>query len=432
MPGPAGFERALFHGADAAPPWPSRHSLASATLPPLLRPGAELSVLDISEYFGETSGGVRTYLVHKARYVESRPGLRHAIVVPGAQDALTQATGVRCYRLRGPSVPTRKPYRFMLATRSTQRILQHERPDLVEIGSAWLAPWIARKALRDGATPAVWFYHDNFPRVVAPHANHRTPGRWTRAGAAWRYARFVSRFCQATLVTTDFIADELEHHGVERVVRVSLGVDLERYHPDRRLDRAQTRKLHGLPEGPLALVVGRFAPEKRIDLVLDAWPAIARRTGARLALVGTGPLERELRCRAGAARAHWLPFESDRDRLADLIAAVDVVISASDTETFGLAALEALACGTPVVSADMGGVAEHVTRSGGGALFLSGDVGALADAVTGVLLGDPTSLGARGRVYAERHHDWPTVLDGIFNVYRDILRNQCSSSRFTM
>ena len=366
---------------------------------------------------------MRTYLSHKARYVELRPQLRHTVVVPGASDALTQATGVRCYRLRGPHIPTRKPYRFMLATRSTHRILQHERPDLVEIGSAWLAPWIARRALRECDIPAVWFYHDNFPRVVAPQADHGAPGRWTKAAAAWQYARFVSRFCRATLVSTDFIATELQHHGVERVIRVSLGVDLDRYHPERGLGRAATRRARGLPEGPLALVVGRLAPEKRIDLVLDAWPAIARRTGARLAVVGAGPLERELRRRPGAERAYWLPFESDRDRLADLVAAVDLVISASHSETFGLAALEALACGTPVVSADTGGVAEHVSRSGGGALFLAGDPGALGDAVTDVLQGNPAALGARGRAYAELHHAWPAVFDRIFDVYRGILRN---------
>jgi hypothetical protein len=67
------LERDLFHGGNAVPSSCSpRRSLASTVLPPVLRPDAELSVLDISEYFGETSGGVRTYLVHKARYVEAR------------------------------------------------------------------------------------------------------------------------------------------------------------------------------------------------------------------------------------------------------------------------------------------------------------------------------------------------------------------------
>ena len=55
---------------------------------------------------------------------------------------------MRCYRLHGPSVPTQKPYRFMLATRSTSRIVAHERPDLIEVGSTWFAPWLVHLATR--------------------------------------------------------------------------------------------------------------------------------------------------------------------------------------------------------------------------------------------------------------------------------------------
>ncbi len=120
--------------------FPSEHRsagrLGKRPLPPVLRPNAELSVLDISEYFGETSGGVRTYLVRKAWHVQSHPHLRQVILVPGARDAITETDGVRCYRLRGPTIPAHKPYRFMLATRSTERIVRHEQPDLIEIGSA--------------------------------------------------------------------------------------------------------------------------------------------------------------------------------------------------------------------------------------------------------------------------------------------------------
>ena len=137
-------------------------------------------MLDISEFFGETTGGVRTYLLQKARYVESRPDLRQILVVPGARDSIHETGGVRCYRLHGPSIPTQKPYRFMLATRSTNRIVAHERPQLIEVGSAWCAPWLVHLATRGGQVPAVWFYHSNFPRVIAPWPH--------RAGAVRRTA----------------------------------------------------------------------------------------------------------------------------------------------------------------------------------------------------------------------------------------------------
>src|SRR5438552_6958134 len=203
-------------------------------LPPRLRPAAELGVLDITEFFGETTGGVRTYLLQKAEYVQRRPELRQAIVVPGARDEILEASGVRCYRLHGPSVPTQKPYRFMLATRSTSRIVAHERPDLIEVGSTWFAPWLVHLATRRVDVPAVWFYHSNFPRVIAPWPERASRARRGAVEFAWSYVRRLGRMVRATLAPSAFVVGELERAGVERVVRISLGVDLELFHPDRR------------------------------------------------------------------------------------------------------------------------------------------------------------------------------------------------------
>jgi alpha-1,6-mannosyltransferase len=390
-------------------------------LPPRLRPAAELGVLDITEFFGETTGGVRTYLLQKARYVQRRPELRQAIVVPGARDEILEASGVRCYRLHGPSVPRQKPYRFMLATRSTSRIVAHERPDLIEVGSTWFAPWLVHLATRRVDLPVAWFYHSNFPRVIAPWPERVGRVRREAAELAWRYVRRLGRMVRATLAPSAFVAGELERAGVERVVRVSLGVDLERFHPRRRERVAEIRRRHGLPEGPLAIYVGRLAAEKEVDLLLTAWPEVERRTGARLALVGDGPARRRLQRRPGSDRMCWLPFQHDRDRLADLLAAADLAVAPCSIETFGLSALEALASGTPLLSADRGGVAETVGRSGAGAVFASGEAGALAEVAQCLLQGELASLGAAGRGYAEAHHGWDAVLDRIFDVYRDIL-----------
>jgi len=392
-------------------------------LPPRLRPTARLGVLDITEFFGDTTGGVRTYLLQKARYVQRRTELRQAIVVPGARDEILEAAGVRCYRLHGPSVPTQKPYRFMLATRSTSRIVAHERPDLIEVGSTWFAPWLVHLATRRVDLPVAWFYHSNFPRVIAPWPARAGRVRREAAELAWRYVRRLGRMVRATLAPSAFLAGELEREGVARVMRVSLGVDLDRFHPRRRARAAETRRLHGLPEGPLAIYVGRMAAEKEVDLLLAAWPRVERRTGARLVLVGDGPVKRRLQRHRGAERVAWLPFQHDRDALADLLAAADLAVAPCSIETFGLSALEALASGTPLLSADRGGVAETVARSGAGEVFASGDADALAEGAEHLLTGDPRSLGARGRLYAEAHHGWDAVLDRLFDVYRDILRS---------
>ena len=399
---------------------PASLDISHTALPPRLRPQA-FGVLDISEFFGETTGGVKTYLLQKSHYVETRPALRQVLVVPGPRDQILETSGVRCYRLRGASIPTQKPYRFMLATQSTSRIVAHERPNLIEVGSAWCAPWLVHLATRSLQVPAVWFYHSNFPRVIAPWPDRAGPVRRVASELAWRYVRRLSRLVQATFAPSDFVAGELEQQGVERVERVTLGVDLERFHPRRR-ERARESRMHfGLPEGPLALFVGRFAREKELDLLLQAWPEVERRTGARLALIGDGPSRRRLQRQPNSERFFWLPFEGNRDRLADLLAAVDLYVAPCSLETFGLSALEALASGTPLLTADRGGVAETATKSRAGALFQSGDPGSLTDTACQLFAGDLDQLGALGRSYVEAHHGWETVFDRLFAAYRRIV-----------
>jgi glycosyltransferase involved in cell wall biosynthesis len=257
--------------------------------------------------------------------------------------------------------------------------------------------------------------------VIAPWPAKAGRVRRQASRFAWAYVRRLSRMVTATLAPSDFVAEELEREGIERIRRVTLGVDLDRFHPHRRAYARETRRGLGLPEGPLALYVGRLAREKELDLLLAAWPEVTRRTGTRLALIGDGPSRRRLQGQRGSERFFWLPFQPDRDRLADLLAAVDLYVAPCSLETFGLSALEALASGTPILSADRGGVAETVRRSGAGALFQSGDAGALVDVVCRLMITSLGELGQLGRAHVEAHHGWDMVFDRLFEVYRGIL-----------
>lgn len=309
----------------------------------------------------------------------------------------------------------------MLATQSTSRIVAHERPDLIEVGSAWCAPWLIRLATRRVDVPTVWFYHSNFPRIIAPRP---ASAGWLRRGAsaaAWRYVRRLGRLVHTTIAPSENVARQLRDAGLENVACVPLGVDLDRFNPSRRNRAMQTRGRAGLPAGRLALYVGRIAGEKDLDVLLLGWRQVEQRTGTRLVIVGDGPARRSLAAAPGGDRAIWLPFERDRDRLADLYGAVDLYVAPGPAETFGLASLEALASGIPVLSVDQGGVAETVTRSAAGALYRSGDSGHMAEMAEGLLETDLASLGRLGRRYAETNHGWSTVFDRLFSVYRSVL-----------
>ncbi|MDQ6611307.1 MAG: glycosyltransferase [Gemmatimonadota bacterium] len=402
---------------------PSAHKvdIGHDALPPKLRPVSSLGVLDVTEWFGDTSGGIRTYLLQKALYVASRPWLRHVLAVPGARDSIVDEDGVRMYRLQGPPIPRQKPYRFMLATHSIAKIVRHECPDIIEVGSPFIVPWIMRRATRDLEIPMVCFYHSNLPRMFAPRDGRNGLTRRAVYRGAWRYMRRLDRLFPLTVVTSDYSANDLAREGITRIARVPLGVDLEQFHPDNRELSAETRTEFGIPDGPVAGFVGRFASEKELGMLLDAWPAVERRCGARLVLVGTGPLEPTLRSHAYAPRVTFVPFQSDRETLAKLLACFDVYVSPGRIETFGLSSLEALASGTPVLSANEGGVSEQVAGSKAGRVFEAGLRASVSEQAIALFESNLTELGARGRAYAEREHSWSFVFDRLFEVYRDVL-----------
>jgi alpha-1,6-mannosyltransferase len=403
---------------------PAGADLARAELPARLRPEASLSVLDITKWFSETSGGVRTYLLQKARYMEARQWLRHTLVIPGAHDSITSGDGTRCYRLRGPSVPTQRPYRFMLATRSIQRIVGHERPDVIEVGSPFLVPWITRRAARRYDIPLVMFFHSNFPRTICSFPEHASRGQRLAYDALWRYVRRLTREFEVTIAASEFMARDLAEHGTERIVQVPLGVDLEHFHPGRRAVASETRQDLDLPNDALVFgFLGRFAREKELEVLIDAWPAIEAGTDAYLAMIGDGPGRRRLMERARGKRILWRPYEGDREKVANILAALDLFICPGSIETFGLSALEAASSGTPVLAADRGGVSEQVRRSGGGAVFRAGDSDSLAEVAIQLARSaeDLPDLGSRGREYAMREHAWPIVFDRLCDVYRRVV-----------
>jgi alpha-1,6-mannosyltransferase len=376
-------------------------------------------VLDVTEYFGHASGGVRTYLLAKAEWIASQGDLTQALVIPGDRDAVVPYHGTQVYRLRGPAIPFHASYRVLLATRSLRRIIAHERPDLIEVGSSYFAPWLVAHARR--RVPVAWFYHANLPRLVTPDLLEAPAWRRVAARAVGTYVGRIGRMVDATLAASDFAARDLASWGVERVERVTLGVDIAHFTPVRRAAAAATREALGIGSQPLVGYCGRLAPEKRVMDLLRAWPAIAKATGATLLLMGHGPEHERLVAAADPRTVRILPHERDRHRLADVLAALDCYVSPAPFETFGLSVAEALASGTPVVSVNHGAAAELVHASGGGALYEPGDLEGLARAVVRIVEGPRDRLGVRGRAHMVVHHAWPVAMRRLFAAYATLL-----------
>ena len=220
----------------------------------------------------------------------------------------------------------------------------------------------------------------------------------------------------------------------QRVVTVEPGVDLEHFRPG-EASGARTR-LGVPPDAVLLLFVGRIQPLKAPDVLLQAAARMLQRDPSLrdrlvVAVVG-GP--------SGSGLAHPTALQDlafslgiadvvrferpqgGRDRLRDWYAAADVVAVPSHSESFGLVALEAQACGTPVVATDVGGLRTTVRDGVSGLLVPGHDADDWAAALTRALA-DRARLSPGAVAHASRF-SWGRTAQGLLDTYRDALADR--------
>ena len=167
--------------------------------------------------------------------------------------------------------------------------------------------------------------------------------------------------------------------------------------------------------------VGRHDPRKGLPVLLRAWPEIRRRTGARLRLIGTDPLQVGLlrtRLRVDDDGIDVLGIVTNEVRTAELARAKAFVSPALGGESFGIVVAEALAQGTPVVASDIPGY-RAVMSAESGLLVPPGDEAALADAVAD-LIGDEerrSGFGEAGHRHVLERYSWDDVGRRLAGVY---------------
>jgi len=385
-------------------------------------------LLDVTEFYSPWGGGVRTYLTEKARWVARQTHFEHAIVLPGDRDHVDVWQRSRVYFVRGPAVPASPGYHFLIARNKLAEIVRLERPDVIEVGSPYMAPWLARRAARRARwrSPLVAFVHEN-PRLYAARAPRVIRGVLDRF-----LARYLSAAHRDFALAAAASQANLTGFGVGRTAVVPLGVDTVLFRPAWR-DPAWAEETGAWPGQPLALYAGRLSAEKGLDVVVAALPQVHAALGLRLVVIGEGHLrprlERLARERPGMLRV--LPFEGDRGRLARAYASADLFFAPCPFETFGLAALEAMASGLPVVGVAAGGIGRLLFGADWGRTYRAGDPADCARAVLELAALDLRGLGARARAAAVASYGWDRTFSELVGLYRRLLIEVPSAARAT-
>ncbi|MBO1331498.1 glycosyltransferase [Streptomyces sp. VRA16 Mangrove soil] len=359
-----------------------------------------LRIVRLANFVAPSSGGLRTALRELGTgYAAS--GHEPVLIVPGERFSDEESTQGRVLTLPGAPLPGTGGYRVLAERRRVERLLERLRPDRLEVSDRTTLRWTGEWARR-ARVPAVMVSHETAHGVLrtwgVPERAARRAADALNSRTAHAYARVVC--------TTEWAEREFVRIGARNAVRAPLGVDLVCCRPQVR--DAAVRARHARGGEVLLVMCTRLSVEKRPGTGIAAVAAL-RRAGlpVRLVVAGEGPLRARLEQRARRLPVTFLGHVADRAELAALQAAADVCLAPGPAETFGLAALEALACGTPVVVSGSSALPEVVGAAGA----VAGDSGpAFAEAVREVLARPAQERREAARARAERF-GWGAAVD---------------------
>lgn len=233
----------------------------------------------------------------------------------------------------------------------------------------------------------------------------------------------IQRSDRLTAVSEYLRRETVEHFDVpaERITVVPNFVDLTAYRRD--LEPCHRSKLSE-PGEKIIMHISNFRPVKRVEDVVRVFAGISRRLRSRLLLIGDGPdrgRAQQLADELGVGKR--VLFLGKQESVAELLACADLFLLTSSSESFGLVALEAMACGVPVVATRVGGVPEVVPDGVAGWLAPVGDIEAMVEHSVRVLSDDAlwnsTSLAARA---AAQEYSAESVVPRYEACYQEVLK----------
>jgi glycosyltransferase involved in cell wall biosynthesis len=372
------------------------------------------TVAIVAPYYPPKVGGVENYAARIARAVADTPDLRPVVIttrLSGLRTTVTTQDGVQVVRLgawlRLSNTPLSPLWPFQL-----RRWLRRTGAEVVNAHAP--VPALADIAVAvSGRRPAVFTYHagsmhkgepgsGGADRIIGAYERHILPRVFSRA---------------RVLVAVSPVSLAAGHaHAVE----ITPGVDTERFTPGEPASRRPRTVVY----------VGRMdrsSAWKGVDVLLRAFCELADMPGIRLRLVGGGDALPDLLALAqerGIGKQVEATGELTGDALVEVLrtAAVLVLPSRTEAESFGMALVEAMACATPVVGSAVGGIPHVISHGENGLLVPPGRPDALAAACRELLEDGELAdrLGAQGRRQAEQRYAWTGLMERYVSLFRSL------------
>lgn len=362
------------------------------------------------------------------------------LVVPGERTYVEKAGDFGLiYHLAAPLAPLDHnyrliyPQRFLFPHTAIQRILNEERPDVLEIGEKYTLPYLGG-LVRTGRLPGVRVrpvvIGSSHERMDENMAAWLSSGTWAKDFSRWYmksiYFPMFDHHVTFSAHTAEELVEASRGHKVRRGIWVSpMGVDCDRFRAQRRSAEGRSallRQLGAEAETTVLLYAGRLSPEKNVMLLVEMMARLDARE-FRLCIAGTGPLAQEIEreaARRGIAGISCLGHVADRETLADLYANADIFVHPNPREPFGIAPLEAMASGLAVIAPDSGGVTSYANETN--AWLLNPDADSFASAAQSIRSNPHSS---QKKICAARdkaeQYQWERVTGRLLNLYEEII-----------
>jgi alpha-1,6-mannosyltransferase len=402
-----------------------------------------IKTLHLTNAFHTHSGGISTFYMAMLQ-VANQQQREMRLVVPGAEDGVEQVGRYgRIYTVSAPRAPIYGSYRCLYPTQylysenTIRRILREERPDVIEIcdkyNLQYLGGMIREKLLGDLDFRPLMLglscerMDENVAAYVGDSAFHRAFCRWYMH---WIYFPFFDHHIAVSAHAASELVDASLRHRVRRGIWIRpMGVDVTRFSPDRRSAAMRRHLLQNSNGGPgtlLLLYAGRLAPEKNLPLLIEMMRSLEhdrardyRLNDYRLIMVGEGiqrELLEQLTARQAPGKVYFFDHITDRERLAEVYASCDLFVHPNPREPFGIAPLEAMASGLPLVAANSGGITSFAGEAN--AWLAEPTAAAFAAAVRQVFQDQPARLArVKEGLATALAHRWDCAALAYFSLY---------------
>lgn len=337
-----------------------------------------MKIAFITETFLPKVDGVVTRLVYTIKNLHA---MGHETLIVAPDRGCREFDGSRVIGAPALRLPIYPDFMLGFPSAKISKEIDAFGPDIVHLINPFLLGYGGFQYAVRRSIPFITSYHIHITKVTEYYNISFLDGMF------WWFVRAVHGEAVYDLCTSREMIKEFARCGIEPVYLWKRGVDIQLYGPDKKTAEMRYHLTGGHPEAPLILYAGRIAAEKDIFMLRYI---LERNPDVRAAIVGDGPIRDRTETHFKGTGTVFTGFLKSPE-LAAAYASADLFIFPSQTETLGLAALEAMASGTPVIAADAGGIRDLIENGVNGYLFEPGAIDDLVEK-TMSLLRNPASL----------------------------------------